>query len=220
MARAKRPTGDLANNARKRYYRDAERYLRQAENSTGATAARYRSMAQKRLNEALNTYTKSTTQNFAKPIQNIANKLGVDLNEARDKLRSRSAKQEKQIRSHAIDETQSLYALRGSRDPETLRQSEARALFNSPIGSRIIGGTVEIWQDKASVTLPDGSTQIDKSKILPALYEYFEVDNLADLLNAIETMSGEDLYKSPDDEAFYESVKITIQTMIAENEAR
>lgn len=220
MARAKRPTGDLANNARKRYYRDAERYLRQAENSTGATAARYRSMAQKRLNEALNTYTKSTTQNFAKPIQNIANKLGVDLNEARDKLRSRSAKQEKQIRSRAIDETQSLYALRGSRDPETLRQSEARALFNSPIGSRIIGGTVEIWQDKATVTMPDGSTQIDKSKILPALYEYFEVDNLADLLNAIETMSGEDLYKSPDDEAFYESVKITIQTMIAENEAR
>lgn len=220
MARAKRPTGDLANNARKRYYRDAERYLRQAENSTGATAARYRSMAQKRLNEALNTYTKSTTQNFAKPIQNIANKLGVDLNEARDKLRSRSAKQEKQIRSRAIDETRSLYALQGSRDPETLRQSEARALFNSSIGSRIIGGTVEIWQDKATVTLPDGSTQIDKSKILPALYEYFEVDNLADLLNAIETMSGEDLYKSPDDEAFYESVKITIQTMIAENEAR
>lgn len=177
-------------------------------------------MAQKRLNEALNTYTKSTTQNFAKPIQNIANQLGVDLNEARDKLRSRSAKQEKQIRSRAIDETQSLYALRGSRNAETLRQNEARALFNSPIGSRIIGGTVEIWQDKATVTMPDGSTQIDKSKILPALYEYFEVDNLADLLNAIETMSGEDLYKSPDDEAFYESVKITIQTMIAENEAR
>ena len=220
MARAKRPTGDLANNARKRYYRDAERYLRQAENSTGATAARYRSMAQKRLNEALNTYTKSTTQQFAKPIQNIANKLGVDLNEARDKLRSRSDKQEKQIRSRAIDETQSLYALRGSHNAETLRQNEARALFNSPIGSRIIGGTVEIWQDKATVTMPDGSTQIDKSKILPALYEYFEVDNLADLLNAIETMSGEDLYKSPDDEAFYESVKITIQTMIAENEAR
>ena len=220
MARAKRPTGDLANNARKRYYRDAERYLRQAENSTGATAARYRAMAEKRLNEALNTYTKSTTQNFAKPIQNIANQLGVDLNEARDKLRSRSAKQEKQIRSRAIDETRSLYALQGSRDPETLRQREARALFNSPIGSRIIGGTVEIWQDKATVTLADGSTQIDKSKILPALYERFEVDNLADLLNAIEERSGEDLYKSPDDEAFYESVKITIQTMIAEDEAQ
>lgn len=220
MARAKRPTGDAANNARKRYYRDAERYLKQAEKATGATAARYRSMAEKRLNEALNTYTKGTTQNFAKPIQNIANQLGVDLNEVRDKIRSRSKKQEKQIRDRYIDETRSLYALKGSRDPETLRQNEARALFNSPIGSRIIGGTVEIWQGKATVTLPDGSTQIDKSKILPALYEYFNVDNLADLLIAIETMSGEDLYKSPDDEAFYESVKITIQTMIAENEAR
>lgn len=220
MARAKRPTGDLANTARKRYYRDAERYLRQAENSTGATAARYRSMAQIRLNEALNTYTKSTTQNFAKPIQNIANKLGVDLNVARDKIRSRSAKQEKQIRSRAIDETQSLYALRSSQDAETLRQNEARAILDSPIGRRIIGGTVDIWQEKATVTLPDGSTKIDKSKIIPALYEHFEVDNLADLLDAIEKKSGEDLYKSPDDEAFYESVKITIQTAIAENEAR
>lgn len=220
MARAKRPTGDLANTARKRYYRDAERYLRQAENSTGATAARYRAMAQIRLNEALNTYTKSTTQNFAKPIQNIANKLGVDLNVAREKISSRSAKQEKQIRSRAIDETQSLYALRSSQDSETLRQNEARALFNSPIGSRIIGGTVDIWQQKATVTLPDGSTKIDKSKIIPALYEHFEVDNLADLLDAIEKRSGEDLYRSPDDEAFYESVKITIQTAIAENEAR
>lgn len=220
MARAKRPTGDTANNARKRYYRDAERYLKQAEKATGATAARYRAMAHIRLNEALNTYTKGTTQNFAKPIQNIANKLGVDLNEARDKIRSRTAKQEKQIRSRAIDETRSLYALQGARDPETLRQREARALFNSPIGRRVIGGTVEIWQDKATVTLPDGSTQIDKSKILPALYEHFEVDNLADLLNAIEERSGEDLYKSLDDEAFYESVKITIQTMIAEDEAR
>ena len=220
MARAKRPTGDLANTARKRYYRDAERYLRQAENSTGATAARYRAMAQIRLNEALNTYTKSTTQNFAKPIQNIANKLGVDLNVAREKISSRSAKQEKQIRSRAIDETQSLYALRSSQDSETLRQNEARALFNSPIGSRIIGGTVDVWQQKATVTLPDGSTKIDKSKIIPALYEHFEVDNLADLLDAIEKRSGEDLYRSPDDEAFYESVKITIQTAIAENEAR
>lgn len=220
MARAKRPTGDAATNARKRYYRDAERYLKQAEKATGATAARYRSMAEKRLNEALNTYTKGTTQNFAKPIQKIANQLGVNLNEVRDKMRSRSDKQEKQIRERYIDETKSLYALRSSRDPETLRQNEARALFNSPIGSRIIGGTVEIWQEKATVTLPDGSTKIDKSKIIPALYEYFNVDNLADLLIAIETMSGEDLYKSPDDEAFYESVKITIQTMIAENEAR
>ena len=93
-------------------------------------------------------------------------------------------------------------------------------MFNSPIGSRVIGGTVEIWQDKATVTLADGTTKIDKSKILPALFDYFEVDNLADLLDSIESMSGADLYSSPDDEAFYESVKITIQTAIAENEAR
>lgn len=216
MARGKRPTGDDATNARKRYYRAAERYLKQAANAIGAQAARLRSLAEMRLNDALKTYTKATTQVFAKPIQRIANALGIDLNEKRREIQQRTAKEEKTIREKAISDKYSRRAMQGAQDAETLRQNEARALLNSRIGRRIIGGTVQIWQDDASIETETG-TKIDKRRILPALYNYFNVDNLADLLDKIEDITGETLYSNADDYAFYESAKITIQTYIQEN---
>ena len=216
MARGKRPTGDDATNARKRYYRAAERYLKQAANAIGAQAARLRSLAEMRLNDALKTYTKATTQVFAKPIQRIANALGIDLGEKRREMQQRSAKEEKAIREKAISDKYSRRAMQGAQDAETLRQNEARALLNSRIGRRIIGGTVQIWQDDASIETETG-TKIDKRRILPALYNYFNVDNLADLLDKIEDITGETLYSNADDDAFYESAKITIQTYIQEN---
>ena len=214
MARGKRPTGDDATNARKRYYRAAERYLKQAQNAIGAQAARLRALAEMRLNDALKTYTKATTQNFAKPIQRIASALGIDLGEKRREIKERTAKEEKSIREKAI--SGSRRAMQGAQDAETLRQNEARALLNSRIGRRIIGGTVQIWQDDASIETETG-TKIDKRRILPSLYNYFNVDNLADLLDKIEDITGETLYSNADDDAFYESAKITIQTYIQEN---
>lgn len=220
MPRAKRPTGDTAYNARRRYYRSAERYLKQAQQTTGATAARYRALAQSRLNEAINTYSGSTTQDFAKPIQRLANELGVDLNKERQIIKSRTEKQEQEIRGRAIDEARSRTALESaSQDIATRREAEARTILNSPIGKRIIGGTVEIWQDEATVTDDYGSSKIDKRKILPALFDFFKVvtGKLADLLDRIETIVGDLLYHSPDEEAFYESAKITIQQYVRGN---
>ena len=208
----KRRAGDDATNARKRYYRAAERYLKQAQQSIGATASRYRALAEIRLKDAISTYTKETTQRFAKPIQRIANALGVNLSEERETIQQRTKAQEKQIRERAID--QSIEAsVKGTKDSESLRQREARAILNSPIGSRVIGATVEIWEDQAKIVTDDG-TKIDNKKILPALYDYFKVDNLADLLDTIEDIAQDSLYANPDNEAFYESAKVTIQTYI------
>lgn len=103
MARKRRPTGDDATNARKRFYRRAESYLKQAKSSVGATAARYMELAKINLDDALKTYSKSTTQKFAKPIQKIANDLGIDLGEERRKIQSRSDETAEKIRSRAID---------------------------------------------------------------------------------------------------------------------
>ena len=214
MARAKRPTGDAATNARKRYYRAAERYLKQAENAVGANKSKLEALAQLRLDDALKTYSKTTTQNFSKPIQNIANRLGVDLSEKRRKMQERTNKEELNIRERAMNEERSKQAKASAYNSETMRQREARALLNSDIGSRIIGGTVEVWQSEASYIDENGQTKIDKTKILPALYEHFEVDNLADLLDVMQDIAGEDLYKNLDEQALYESAKITIQTYI------
>ena len=208
----KQRAGDSVTNARKRYYRAAERYLKQAQQSIGATASRYRALAEIRLKDAINTYTKETTQRFAKPIQRIANALGVNLSEERETIQQRTKAQEKQIRERAID--QSIEAtVKGAKDSESLRQREARAILNSPIGSRVIGGTVEIWEDQAKIETDEG-TKVDKYKILPALYDYFKVDNLADLLDVIEDIAQDSLYANPDNIAFYESAKVTIQTYI------
>lgn len=211
MARKRRPTGDDATNARKRFYRRAESYIKQAESSVGATAARYMELAKINLDDALKTYSKTTTQKFSKPIQKIANALGVDLGEERRKLQAKSDEAAEKIRTRAIDlgeNSRSARALR-TRTDEQLRQDEATALLNSPIGKRVIGGTVDIWRDAATVETEHGF-EIDKKKIIPALFDYFKVDNLADLLEKVEKIAGDKLYRDEQSETMYETVKLLI----------
>lgn len=219
MARQRRKTGDDATNARKRYYRSAERYLKQSEQATGATAARYRQLARKELDNALDTYDKKTTQKFSKPIQKLANDLGVSLEEERKKIKSRSDEYAQKVRKSAIDlEGKSAKSLAGAKDdPETRRQAEAREILNSPIGSRILGGTVDIWRDEATEEDEEGNLTVDQTEILPALFDYFEVDNLADLLEKVEEIIGDKLYADEDSDAMYEAVKILLQTRIADD---
>lgn len=221
--RDRRPTGDDATNARKRFYRAAERKLKEAERSVGVTAERLRYLAQLDLKSAMNTYSKNTTQAFSKPIQALAAKLGVNLSEERQKIKQQSDKQAKRIRKEAIrlDEgSRSARRLESSiTDPKARREAEARAILNSPIGKRILGGTVDIWRDEATAYKIDPVTgepvdYIDKRKIFPALFKHFQVDNLAGLINAVENIIGKALYADDKNEAMYETVKITLQDHI------
>ena len=213
MPRKRRPTGDTATNARKRYYRAAERYLKQADSASGATAARYRALARQELDNALSTYSKGTTQKFSKPITKLANDLGVSLTQERQRIKSRTDKQAEKLRASAIDLSGKSAARLVSNKPtaEQLRQDEARAILNSPIGSRIIGGLVDVWKDDVTVTGDDGELTIDQRKILPALFDYFEVDNLADMLDKVEEIIGDKLYSDEGNENMYEAVKIMLQ---------
>ena len=219
MPRARRKTGDDATNARKRYYRSAERYMKRAEQSTGATAARYRQLARQDLDNALNTYSKSTTQKFSKPIQKLANDLGVSLDQERRKIKARSDEYAEKTRKAAIDlkaGSASAKRLAGAADDaEVLRQSEARAIINSPIGHRILGGLIDVWEEAATIEDETGQLTVDQSKILPALFDYFNVDNLADMLEKVEQIIGDKLYADEDDDMMYEAVKIMLQTHIA-----
>lgn len=217
MAR-KGKAGDIATNARKRYYRQAERYLKQANRSTGAVAGRYRELARQKLNDAMETYSANTTQKFSKPIQRIADELGIDLDARREKMQKRSDKTADKRRESAISESESLLR-ENAPTGEDLRQAEARAILNSSIGQRIIGGTVDIWRKAATYKDSDGKYRVDKSKILPALFEHYEVDNLADLLEAIEAETGTQLYKDPDSDEAYETVKLILQigTIVGSN---
>ena len=104
------------------------------------------------------------------------------------------------------------------KDPAIRREREARAILNnSKIGSRIMGGLVDVWRDAATTIDDFGNLSIDNSKILPSLFDYFEVDNVADLLDTVEQIVGDKLYNDEDSENMYEAVKMLLQTKVADN---
>ena len=227
-AGTRRPTGDTATNARKRFYRSAERYMKEADKTSGVTAERYRYLARQEFDKAVNTYDPTTTQPFSRPIRNLAARFGVDLEQERERMKENKKKQaakrmkligtEEQEAAKTGPSFRSLVSSR--RDKETLRQEEARAIMNSPIGQRVLGGLIDVWRDEAFVEEegPQGMRKtLDRSKIYPALFKHFKVDNLADLLEKIEKMTGETLYKHPNEDEWYESAKITIQKIMKQD---
>ena len=212
-----RKAGDDAYNARRRYQRSAERNLKKAEQSSGATAARYRQLARIDLDKAMETYEQSTTQNFNKTITNLASELGVDLQQQRRRIQSMREGSAKKLRDSAISEEKSRTRLVSNiEDDEARRQAEAREIINSKVGSRIIGGLVDVWKDDATVSTDEG-LEVDNRKILLALFDYFNVDNLADMLEKVEQIIGDKLYGDEDSDAMYEAVKIMLQKHVATN---
>lgn len=218
-------TGDNAYNARRRYQRSAERNLKKAEQTTGATSERYRNMAKQDLDKALSTYDPKTTQEFSKPIQNLANQLNVSLDTERNKLKQMKTASAEKARTSAIASSEERNIMKtdilSNRKrlitAEEMRQAEARAVFNSEIGHRIIGGLVDVWKSEATTVTADGKAKIDKRKMMKAIYDYLGVDNMADALEKIEQQIGEQLYENIDQDNYYEVVKLTIQTKVADN---
>lgn len=214
VARAAK-AGDASYNARRRYTRAAERNLKKAEQSSGATAARYRNLARQDLDKALATYEQGTTQGFSKPMQKIAGELGVDLEQSRRSLQAMKKESAAKRQEAAISRSETRLA-GAMEDAEALRQAEAQAVFSSEIGHRILGGLVDVWKPKAVYT-KEGVTKVDKEKMFQALFDYFKVDNLADMLAIIEKNMGEGLYEEGDSDTLYETVKLTIQNKVADN---
>lgn len=219
MPRAPRK-GDASTNARKRYYRASERYLKKAEQSSGATAKKYRQLARQNFDDALATYDPSNTQRYSKSIQKLAGVFGVDIERRRELPRDESAR-EREVGIRAKRQRR-VIAESGSvresdmQDEDARREQEAQTLFrSSEIGRRIIGGYVDVWRDYATVTDPEtGERRIDTKRIFKALFAYFNVDNLPDLIEAVEDDVGETLYEMGNDDEIYEVVKLTIQNKV------
>ena len=222
MARRKKQ-GDVSTNARKRYYRASERYLKKAEQASGANAQRYRQLAKQSFEDALATYDPANTQKYSKPIQRLAGEFGYDLevmrqlpesNAERESAMSRRARiQERVVReSEYVTET----ALKSD---DVRREREAQTLFkNAEIGRRIIGGYVDVWRDEATLTDPEtGERKIDTRRIFAALYKHFNVDKLSDLVEKVENEIGSVLYEMGNDDEIYEVVKLSIQNKVLDN---
>lgn len=215
MARKERPTGDKATNARKRYYRAAERHLKKASQLTGASAERERKLAEIQFNNALETYDPETTQKLSKPMQRLANEFGIDVDRQRRELQTMKGKQRESFyeklrerRETAIGEESKKARERDLQDIEKRREYEAEQLFSQQnIAHRILGGLVNIWR-KDENRGDDG--KIKRERILPSLFEHYKVGKLSELLEKIESEIGDMLYGA-DQEEIYDVVKLTLQ---------
>ena len=211
--------GDTSYNARRRFVRAAQRNLDKAEETTGATAARYRNLAKQDLEKALQTYDKRTNQDFSRPIKDLAASLDVNLKESRQQLKQTKDALITKMRNTAI--SKSVLRLEESLTDSDIRsEEEAKIVFGSPVGQRIVGGLVEKWREPATETYEEGGelkTRINKRKMWEAIYEYFGTDSLAEILKKVEEELGESLYRQGDKDEIYETVKLQIQNKVADN---
>ena len=201
MARAKRK-GDSVYNARRRYTRKAERYMKQADNSYGASRERYIELAKREAEKALSTYDKEPSfQKLSKGLQRVALETDAQFskpaNDAqRQKLISRSRR--------ALES-----------NVENRREYEGRAIMSSSVGSRIIASLEPIWRQYAEYNPKSKKYGIKNwDEVAPKIFEYMsEVTGkeITDWMGVIEAFEenpeiGADLYKDPKNDIRYDAV--------------
>lgn len=199
-ARAKKASDEVYN-ARRRYTRKAERYMKQADNSYGASRERYIELAKREAEKALSTYDKEPPfQKLSKGLQRVA--LETDAQFAKP---ANDAQRQKLI-------SRSKLALESN--IQDRREYEGRAIMSSSIGSRIIASLEPIWRDYSSIDPETGKAEIDWSAASKAIFEHMSQQTgkpVNDWLGVIEAFEhnpeiGADLYKDPKNDIRYDSV--------------
>ena len=198
-----RKAGDDTYIARRRYVRSAERYLKQAGESTGATAARLKNLARESYNKALSTYS-GTKQQVSGKIQAIGEQLGAS---------TRKIETTREQRADLVRE--SFQTLETVRSQDLFRtEREAEAVITSPeISHRIIGGLVDVWKTR----VPSMGGKLDTKRIMPTLFDYFGVSTYQELLEKIEGIVGERLYEMQESELGCDTVKLVLQDYATSN---
>lgn len=209
MAR-KRKAGDTAYNARRREYRAAQRYLKKAHESTGATAERNRALARSHFESALQTYDPNENQRFSSQIINLATEFGVDIQGQRADFITADEKKRKRAIERSREALESEL-----KDEKKRAEREAQTLINNPaIGRRIMGGLVDIWRDKVK---PGQSAAENRKGIQDAIFSFFGVDSWAGVLDKLDKSIGDMLFSIGNELEIYEIVRIQIQKAIIGN---
>ena len=192
---------DAVYNARRRYVRKAERYMKQADNSYGASRERYINLAKREAEKALSTYEKEPSFNkLSKGLQRITAETGARYSEP-----SNDARRQELI-------SRSRRSLEGN--IENRREYEGRAVMSSSIGSRIIASLEPIWREFATENPLTGKTSVDRSAASDAIFKHMSAvtgKEITDWLGVVEAFEenpeiGVDLYKEPKNELRYDAV--------------
>ena len=188
MAR-NRKAGDMAYNARRREYRAAQRYLKKAHESTGATAERNKALVRSHFESALQTYDPNENQRFSSQIINLAAEFGVDIQGQRAEFITADEKKRKRAIERSYEALESPL-----KDEKKRAEREAQTLINNPaIGKRIMGGLVDVWRDKVK----SGQSAAENRKgIQQAIFNFFGVDSWAGVLDKLFQAIGDLLFST------------------------
>ena len=186
MPRAMKAADEMRN-ARRRFSRQAERYVNEARKAEGALRTRYENLARDALSDALSTYAEGTpASKYGKDIKELLNTLGD--------VKAHPSKTAEQLIRESYSQ------LRGASRADAVRRAkDAQSILNSPVGSRIYGATVDIWK---------GAPDINR-----ALMEYFETDDMMGVIEKFESEFGENLYRDTEQQEKYDEIIARGQAM-------
>ena len=198
MAREKRDS-DETYNARRRYRRQAERFIKKADESSGILKSRYEAQARNATINALSTYAKGPQPKGrvkqltemlgidAKTVQQVAFAKGMQSGGVSTGLVSRLVQRSKQTLASA----------------ETRDEMAKEILSTGNVGSRFYGGLVDIW----------GDTPEHREHPNQPILEFFGTDSMMDVIEGLEA-AGIDLYTPDENEDVYKSAQLALQQYI------
>lgn len=185
MARARRQSDDVYN-ARRRYRRQAERYLAKAKKASGLEKARYQAQARNATIKAAQTYSKG--QKPQGRVKALMDQQGIE-------TIAPGANSERLV-------NQSLSALAGRESKS--RDDMARSILSmGNVGSRFYGGLVQIWDE----------TEESRQHPNRAILDFFGAESIMDVLEELEAQ-GIDLYSPDENDSVYKSVQLKLQQYI------
>ena len=198
MPREKRES-DETYNARRRYRRQAERFIKKADESSGILKSRYEAQARSAIINALSTYAKG--QQPKGRVKQLTEMLGIDAKTVQQVAFAKG------MRSGGV--STGLVSRLVQRSKQTLVSAETRdemakeILSTGNVGSRFYGGLVDIWGDT-----PDHREHPNQS-----ILDFFGTDSMMDVIEDLEA-EGIDLYTPDENEDVYKSAQLTLQQYI------
>lgn len=191
MARARKRSDDVYN-ARRRFRRQAERYIKKANETAGVAKSRYEAMARNALEKAITSYAGNKPQG---KIAQLAEKLNIT--QARvDIIRTNEIKT-KEYRENFI--TKSKSALFTSNKDKSRDDMAKDILSDKNVASAFYGGLSGIW----------ANTEVGRENPNKAITEYYGAESIMDIIEMLEN-AGVDIYKPSENGDTYIDVALKI----------
>ena len=194
MARARKRSDDVYN-ARRRFRRQAERYIKKANETAGVAKNRYEAMARNALEKAIASYAGNKPQGR---IAQLAEKLNIT--QARvDIIRTNEIKT-KEGSANFIAESRSALFTSGK---DKSRDDMAKDILSDKnVASAFYGGLSDIW----------ANTEAGRENPNKAITEYYGAESIMDIIEMLEN-AGVDIYKPSENGDTYIDVALKIAIM-------